>query len=171
MQNRTLPQPPTQKNPRLHPSPPHSPKPHPTCIQTRDSPLGLYKKARQGAIKGFTGIDQMYERPSAPDLVVTTETCTLEESALTVVRFLQEKSIIPEGSGQPGAPVRELFVSPARLGQARAEARALKSLEIGVVDVQWLQVLAEGWAAPLAGFMREDQYLQVCDDALLLENF
>ncbi|XP_016843593.1 bifunctional 3'-phosphoadenosine 5'-phosphosulfate synthase isoform X1 [Nasonia vitripennis] len=121
---------------------------------------GLYKKARQGAIKGFTGIDQMYERPSNPDLVVTTENCTLEESALTVIRFLQEKHIIPD-TQEPGAPLRELFVPPTRVETAKAEAETLQSVEIGEVDVQWLQVLAEGWAAPLTGFMREDQYLQV----------
>ncbi|XP_023247354.1 bifunctional 3'-phosphoadenosine 5'-phosphosulfate synthase-like [Copidosoma floridanum] len=121
---------------------------------------GLYKKARQGAIKGFTGIDQSYERPSRPDLVVTTVNCTPEESALRVVRFLQKKHIIPEES-EPGARVRELFVPAARLQAARAEALSLQKLEIGKVDVQWMQVLAEGWAAPLTGFMREEQYLQV----------
>lgn len=55
-----------------------------TICEARDT-KGLYKKARQGAIKGFTGIDQMYERPVNPDLVVTTENCTPEESAATVI--------------------------------------------------------------------------------------
>lgn len=33
-------------------------------------------------------------------------------------------------------------------------------LEISTLDLQWLQVLAEGWASPLSGFMREKEYLQ-----------
>lgn len=102
----------------------------------------------------------MYERPSNPDLVVTTELCSLEESAFAVIKFLQEKHIIPE-TQQPNTPLRELFVPTSRIEAAKAEANSLQSLEINEVDVQWLQVLAEGWAAPLTGFMREDQYLQV----------
>lgn len=121
---------------------------------------GLYKKAREGAIKGFTGIDQMYERPVRPDLVVKTENCTLEESAMSVVRFLQERHLIPEDQ-LPNERVKELFVIAEKLWDAKAEARALPSVEISEIDVQWLQILAEGWAAPLAGFMREEQYLQV----------
>ncbi|XP_058790001.1 bifunctional 3'-phosphoadenosine 5'-phosphosulfate synthase [Phymastichus coffea] len=121
---------------------------------------GLYKKARQGAIKGFTGIDQMYERPSNPDLIVTTENCSLEDSAFTVIKFLQGQHVIPE-TPQPNTPLRELFVPTSRVQAAKAEANTLHSIEINEVDVQWLQVLAEGWAAPLTGFMREDQYLQV----------
>lgn len=41
------------------------------------------------------------------------------------------------------------------------EASNLRGLHISEVDLQWVQVLAEGWAAPLKGFMNEDQYLQV----------
>lgn len=42
-----------------------------------------------------------------------------------------------------------------------AEANSLPSLEITEVELQWVQVLSEGWAYPLKGFMREDEYLQV----------
>lgn len=35
------------------------------------------------------------------------------------------------------------------------------ALEITDLDLQWIQVLSEGWATPLKGFMREDQFLQV----------
>ncbi len=44
------------------------------------------------------------------------------------------------------------------------------SLEITEVDVQWAQVLAEGWASPLTGFMREDQYLQVIAVCLIVNS-
>ncbi|KAJ8963776.1 hypothetical protein NQ317_005975 [Molorchus minor] len=56
---------------------------------------GLYEKARQGVIKGFTGIDQPYETPEHPDLVVKTVNYTIEESTMQVVEMLQENGIIP----------------------------------------------------------------------------
>lgn len=53
----------------------------------------------------------------------------------------------------------ELFsVDPIK---ARAETETLQSLEINKIDLQWVQVLSEGWASPLRGFMREREYLQV----------
>lgn len=59
----------------------------------------------------------------------------------------------------------ELTVEPSKKDAVIAEAEKLrsesKSLEISKVELQWLQVLAEGWAYPLRGFMREHEYLQV----------
>lgn len=127
--------------------------------EARDT-KGLYKKARQGTIKGFTGIDQMYERPTKSDLVVKTENCTPEESAATVIEFLEKHCIIPHIE-KPSNPIRELFVPDSKLTSTRMEAETLQCVEINELDVQWLQILAEGWASPLTGFMREQQYLQV----------
>lgn len=127
--------------------------------EARDT-KGLYKKARQGEIKGFTGIDQMYERPINPDLVIITENCTPEESAFQVIEFLKKHDIIPHLL-ELTTLIRELFVPKSQIVSIKAEAERLQSLDITSLDVQWLQVLAEGWAAPLRGFMREHQYLQV----------
>lgn len=55
----------------------------------------------------------------------------------------------------------ELFVSPSTKDAVIDEAKSLPSLEISTVELQWLQVLSEGWAYPLRGFMRENEYLQV----------
>jgi 3'-phosphoadenosine 5'-phosphosulfate synthase len=41
-------------------------------------------------IAGFTGVDQEYEKPETPDLVVKTVDCTVEESMLQVVEMLEE---------------------------------------------------------------------------------
>lgn len=49
---------------------------------------GLYKKARAGEIKNFTGIDAPYEAPAHPDVVINTELETIEESAAKVVDYL-----------------------------------------------------------------------------------
>ncbi|XP_072751027.1 bifunctional 3'-phosphoadenosine 5'-phosphosulfate synthase-like isoform X3 [Anoplolepis gracilipes] len=126
--------------------------------EARDT-KGLYKKARQGTIKGFTGIDQMYERPTKSDLVVKTEDCTPEESAATVIEFLEKHHIIPHIEKSSNL-IKELFVPDSKLASTKMEAETLQCVDISELDVQWLQILAEGWAWPLTGFMREHQYLQ-----------
>ncbi|GAA0485406.1 adenylyl-sulfate kinase [Salinibacillus aidingensis] len=56
-----------------------------TC-ESRD-PKGLYKKARAGEIKGFTGIDAPYEEPVNPEITVDTDKQTLEESVQQIVEY------------------------------------------------------------------------------------
>ena len=51
---------------------------------------GLFKKARAGEIKGFTGVDDPYEEPLHPEAVCDTEKETPEESAEKVIRKLEE---------------------------------------------------------------------------------
>lgn len=51
---------------------------------------GLYKKARAGEIKGFTGVDDPYEEPLRPEIVCDTEKESPEESAEKVIRRLGE---------------------------------------------------------------------------------
>ncbi|HET6872384.1 MAG TPA: adenylyl-sulfate kinase [Sporolactobacillaceae bacterium] len=63
------------------------------ACEARD-PKGLYKKARAGEIKAFTGIDSPYEAPIKPDLIVNTELETIEESTQKVITFLKESGII-----------------------------------------------------------------------------
>ncbi|RLM74477.1 ATP sulfurylase 2-like [Panicum miliaceum] len=59
-----------------------------------------------------------------------------------------------------GGALVELVASPDRLPALRAEADALPRVRLAPVDLQWAHVLAEGWASPLRGFMREAEYLQ-----------
>lgn len=59
--------------------------------------------------------------------------------------------------------VPELFVPENAIEKIKSEALLLPRFDIGKIDMQWVQVLAEGWAAPLGGFMNEDEYLQVCN--------
>ena len=53
-------------------------------------PKGLYKKARAGEIKGFTGIDDPYEAPENPEVVCNTGDETVEQSAQKVIDKLVE---------------------------------------------------------------------------------
>ncbi|GJQ82528.1 hypothetical protein Trydic_g14513 [Trypoxylus dichotomus] len=119
---------------------------------------GLYKKARQGLIKGFTGIDQEYEKPESPELVVQTVDRSVEECVEDVIELLEENGLIPKS--KPSPDIVELFIPDILLREAIKEASSLPKLEITELDLQWVQVLSEGWASPLKGFMREDQYLQ-----------
>ena len=57
-------------------------------------PKGLYKKARAGELKNFTGIDSSYEEPENPDLVLDTNSTNAEELADQIINFLQVNKII-----------------------------------------------------------------------------
>ena len=57
-------------------------------------PKGLYKKARAGEIKGFTGIDDPYEEPLAPELVLLAAEKTPDILAEEIVSYLKNKGII-----------------------------------------------------------------------------
>lgn len=55
---------------------------------------GMYKKARAGEIKGFTGIDDPYEAPPNPDLLIDAEHETLDESVQKIKDHLKSKNLI-----------------------------------------------------------------------------
>jgi adenylylsulfate kinase len=61
--------------------------------ESRD-PKGLYKKARAGEIKNFTGIDDPYEEPIAPEIHIRTDQMTLEEEVSAITDYLEDKGII-----------------------------------------------------------------------------
>jgi adenylylsulfate kinase len=63
-----------------------------TC-EKRD-PKGLYKKARAGQIKGFTGIDDPYEAPEKPELVLDSNTKDVDTLAAEVVAFLEKRGYL-----------------------------------------------------------------------------
>jgi len=64
-----------------------------TC-ETRDV-KGLYKKARNGEIKDFTGISSPYEIPNNPELRIDTHSLSLEECVEQVLKLLKNRHIIP----------------------------------------------------------------------------
>ncbi len=53
-------------------------------------PKGLYKKARAGEIKGFTGIDDPYEAPEKPELVIDTSKVSPQEAAVQICEMLEK---------------------------------------------------------------------------------
>lgn len=57
-------------------------------------PKGLYKKARAGEIKNFTGIDDPYEAPSNAELHLHTDQMTLEEEVDILLKYLEDQGIL-----------------------------------------------------------------------------
>jgi adenylylsulfate kinase len=58
---------------------------------------GLYKKARAGEIKEFTGISAPYEAPLTPELSIDTSMQSVEASARQILRYLEERGLVPPG--------------------------------------------------------------------------
>lgn len=66
----------------------------PIEVAEKRDPKGLYKKARAGEIKDFTGISAPYEAPEVPEVRVTHED-SIEQSVDKVIDYLKEQKIIP----------------------------------------------------------------------------
>lgn len=63
-------------------------------VAERRDPKGLYKKARAGQIKNFTGIDDPYESPLSPEIHLKTDEMTLEQEVAIVIDYLTDNQII-----------------------------------------------------------------------------
>jgi adenylylsulfate kinase len=57
-------------------------------------PKGLYKKARAGELKGFTGIDDPYEAPESAELSLRTDQLSVEESVIAILGELERRGIL-----------------------------------------------------------------------------
>lgn len=68
----------------------------PVDLCEQRDPKGLYKKARAGEIKGFTGVNDPYEAPLKPELTLKTGTCTPQEATLQMLDFLIQRGMLPQ---------------------------------------------------------------------------
>ena len=71
----------------------------PLEICEQRDPKGLYKKARAGEVKGFTGIDDPYEAPQSAELVIDTSKVSPQEAAVMLCELLEKAGKIPALSG------------------------------------------------------------------------
>jgi adenylylsulfate kinase len=60
---------------------------------------GLYKRARAGEVKNFTGISSPYEAPAKPELVVDTNLMSLDDCIESVLSLLRERGVLMEANG------------------------------------------------------------------------
>ena len=70
----------------------HCATPIETCEQ-RD-PKGLYKKARAGQLKGFTGIDDPYEAPDKPEVTIDATGTSPQDAAVQLIEYLEKNGIV-----------------------------------------------------------------------------
>ncbi|RYG69917.1 adenylyl-sulfate kinase [archaeon] len=135
-------------------------------VKDRD-PKGLYKKVEAGELKHFTGVDDPYEPPVHAEIVMKNHDMTVQASVDVLMRYLQREGVLtgekthPQGLPYPdGGEIVDLHVSAAELPKKLKEAATLPKVLLSDLDVNWLQTIGEGWAAPLRGFMREGALLQ-----------
>jgi bifunctional enzyme CysN/CysC len=66
----------------------------PLEVAEERDPKGLYRKARRGELKNFTGIDSPYEPPEAPELEIFTPSCPAQQAAEEVLAALEQRKIL-----------------------------------------------------------------------------
>ncbi|CAB4296188.1 unnamed protein product [Prunus armeniaca] len=90
-----------------------------------------------------------------PLLSVVSNNSAMHASAQPGQPAIRSSLIDPDG----GALV-DLVVPESKKASKALEAESLPKVNLTKVDLEWVHVISEGWASPLRGFMREDQYLQ-----------
>jgi adenylylsulfate kinase len=75
----------------------------PVEVCEQRDPKGLYRKARAGEIKGFTGIDDPYEAPLAPEVECHTDRETVEESVAKVLHALEARGYVDGDQSAPAS--------------------------------------------------------------------
>ncbi|KAL1883849.1 hypothetical protein VTK73DRAFT_7637 [Phialemonium thermophilum] len=66
----------------------------PLEVAEQRDPKGLYKKARAGEIKDFTGISAPYEPPEKPEITIRTDQLSVEESVAKIVKYLAQQGLV-----------------------------------------------------------------------------
>ncbi|KAI5284318.1 Adenylyl-sulfate kinase [Ascosphaera aggregata] len=69
----------------------------PLEVAEQRDPKGLYKKAREGKIKDFTGITAPYEEPLKPEIHIKNHQVTIQEAVAQIVKYLEEQGYLPSG--------------------------------------------------------------------------
>lgn len=72
----------------------------PIEVAEQRDPKGLYKKARAGEIKEFTGISAPYEAPENPEIHIRSDKVSVEEAVVQIVEYLKSKNLLPAKAQQ-----------------------------------------------------------------------
>jgi 3'-phosphoadenosine 5'-phosphosulfate synthase len=143
-------------------------------------PKGQYARVKSGELKHFTCIDDPYEEPLHPEITLKTHELKIEESRDILLRRLERDGILmgapkvtPPGLPNPDGDIMiDLHVPPEQKALKMAEAETLPKVLITDIDLNWLQTIGEGWAAPLKGFMREGTLLETLHfNSILIDPF
>lgn len=71
----------------------------PVEVAEQRDPKGLYKKAREGVIKEFTGISAPYEAPLNPEVHIKNNEVSVEAAVAQIIAYLDSKGYLPPKSG------------------------------------------------------------------------
>ena len=66
----------------------------PLAEAEKRDPKGLYKKARAGQLKNFTGIDDPYEAPEKPELVLHSHQMSLQDEVAALLKLLEARGVL-----------------------------------------------------------------------------
>jgi len=150
------------------------------ALAARD-PKGLYRKALAGEIKGFTGIDDPYEEPLSPEVVVYTDRETKEESLAKIIAKLEQLGYIASRGVGAVRACSMALVKPhggtlvtCRVDGEHAEALENKAQTLPAIDLDAeaevdVEQLAMGAYSPLEGFLTSKDWLRVVAE-MRLEN-
>jgi ATP sulfurylase len=121
---------------------------------------GLYSKALHGEITNFTGINDPYEPPFDPEVVVNTEQETVEDCVTKILRELERRNYIRRAplDRMPAAEQREEMLQLARKAPG---------IDISARDHADLYMLSTGALIPLYGFMDQADYGAVVETGRL----
>jgi ATP sulfurylase/adenylyl-sulfate kinase len=110
---------------------------------------GLYQRALAGEIANFTGVNDPYEPPLRPEVVVDSESQTPQESVDAILRELERRALVP-------VPLRdELLAEPG------AEVPGLPRLDVDARTAADVLMIGSGALAPLSGFLDRIDYESV----------
>ncbi len=147
---------------------------------------GLYAKALAGQIKNFTGVDDPYEAPEAPEITVHTDLEPVEASVARIMEYLEGRALIPAIRTYPmveltasvhqpelipvpnstliqphgGVLVNRVLTGEAR-GEAAARAGSLEKIVLSDLNLADLEMIAGGGLSPLTGYMEAADYHSV----------
>jgi ATP sulfurylase/adenylyl-sulfate kinase len=146
---------------------------------------GMYKKALAGEIQNFTGVNDPYEEPSNPELILDTDGEGVDESAERVIRLLEDRGYIEKSTttsvtvserraaaarevvagrraAGPSTPHGGALVDRELEGDAQSEAleraKALPRFGLDEREMTDLEMIGVGALSPLTGFMRKLDY-------------
>lgn len=135
----------------------------PLEVLTQRDPKGLYKRALAGEIKNFTGVDDPYEAPENPEVLVRTDKSSPRECVDQILKALEEKGLFLAVSGS-AAPLPAPFggeVFEAREAALSEFPAAKTAVEVTPLVAQNIAAVAAGYFSPVGGFMSEREAVKV----------
>jgi adenylyl-sulfate kinase len=157
----------------------------PIDVLAERDPKGLYRKALAGEIKNFTGVDDPYQAPEAPEVHLHTDRESPEQSVARIVGRLEELGFIAAGpditSSAPvatdswqglcaphGADLPDRLLRGDLAAHARHDAAGAPSVILDEEALGELSALSNGLLAPHKGFVTSKDHLRILD-AMRLE--